>query len=170
MNDETEIMVEPSILTREFDAPRQLVFETWTQPEHLKHWNFPQKGFTCEYIRSDIKPGGSSLHRMMAPNGYEMWLLTKYEEISEPDGLVFRQYISNAAGEVLDNPMMPNWPKELQTTVILEEADGKTKLKLIWQPINPTQAEAECFESTRSQHSIGWGGGLDQLTIYLGTL
>ena len=165
-----EILVEPTILTREFDAPRQLVFEAWTQPEHLKNWMFPEKGFTCEYISADIRPGGSAHHKMIAPNGHEMWQLTKYEEVNEPEGLVFTQYFSNEAGDILPNPMMANWPKELRTSIILEEVNGKTRLKLIWQPINPTQEEAAAFENSRSQHGSGWGGGFDQLTAYLATL
>jgi uncharacterized protein YndB with AHSA1/START domain len=76
------IAVEPTVLTREYDAPKQLVFDTWTQPDHLKHWQFPFTGFKCEFARADITPGGSSLHKMTAPNGFEMWLLTKYESIT----------------------------------------------------------------------------------------
>lgn len=167
MSTPTEIVVEPSVITREFSAPKNLVFEAWTQSEHLKNWNFPQPGWTCEYTTDDIRPGGSSLHKMVSPNGHEMWLLTKYEEINEPDGLVFVQYMSNEAGDILPNPKMPDWPKELRTTIVLEESDGKTQLQLIWQPINPTQAEADCFESSRSQHENGWGGGLEQLKNYL---
>lgn len=169
MSNDNEISVKPSILTREFDAPRKLVFEAWTQVEHLKNWMFPQKGFMCEYIFAEIKSGGSSLHKMIAPNGQAMWLLTKYEEVRSPDTLVFRQYNSNEAGDILPNPQMPNWPKELRTTVKLEEQNGKTKLQLIWQPINPTKEEAAAFEASRSQHGKGWGGGFDQLAIYLGT-
>jgi len=107
---------------------------------------------------------------MIAPNGHEMWLLTKYEEVNSPETLVFRQYNSSEAGDILPNPQMPNWPKELRTTIKLEEVDGKTKLQLIWQPINPTKEEAEAFEASRSQHGKGWGGGFEQLTTYLGTL
>ncbi len=170
MSSDNEISVVPSILIREFHAPRQLVFDAWTQVEHLKNWMFPQKGFTCEYLSAEIKPGGSSLHKMIAPNGHEIWLLTKYEEVYSPEALVFRQYNSNESGDILPNPQMPNWPKELRTTIKLEEVDGKTKLQLIWQPINPTKEEAEAFEASRSQHGKGWGGGFDQLTTYLGTL
>ena len=170
MSNDNDITVEPSILTREFAAPRQLVFDAWTQVEHLEKWMFPQKGFTCKYVSAEIKPGGSSLHKMIAPNGHEIWLLTKYEEVYSPEALVFRQYNSNEAGDILPNPQMPNWPKELRTTIKLEEVDGKTKLQLIWQPINPTKEEAEAFEATRSQHPKGWGGGFDQLITYLGTL
>src|SRR6266850_219094 len=170
MSSDNEISVVPSILIREFHAPRQLVFDAWTQVEHLKNWMFPQKGFTCEYVSAEIKPGGSSLHKIIAPNGHEIWLLTKYEEVNSPETLVFRQYNSNEAGDILPNPQMPNWPKELRTTIKLEEVDGKTKLQLIWQPINPTKEEAEAFEASRSQHPKGWGGGFDQLITYLGTL
>ena len=170
MSNDNKITVEPSILTREFNAPRHLVFDAWTQVKHLKNWMFPQKGFTCEYVVADIKPGGSSLHKMIAPNGREMWLLTKYEELNPPESLVFRQYMSNEAGDILPNTQMPNWPKEMRATIMLEEVEGKTKLQLIWQPLNPTKAEAEAFEASRSQHSKGWGGGFDQLTTYLGTL
>ena len=167
MSNDSKTTVEPTILTREFNAPKQLVFDAWTQVEHLKNWMFPFKGFTCEYVTADIKPGGSSLHKMIAPNGYEMWLLTKYEEVNPPESLVFRQYNSNEAGDILPNPQMPNWPKELRTTIKLEEVGGKTKLQLIWQPIRPTKEEADTFEASRSEHGKGWGGGLEQLDVYL---
>ena len=170
MSSDKEIMVEPMILTREFNAPRQLVFDAWTQPEHLKNWQFPQKGFICEYVTADIKPGGASLHKMITPNGHEMWLLTKYEEINPPESLVFRQYDSNEAGDILPNTHMPNWPKEMRATVKLEEVDGKTKMQFIWEPIDPSKEEAEAFAAARSQLGNGWGGGFDQLTTYLGTL
>lgn len=170
MSNDNKIAIQPTILTREYNAPRQLVFDAWTQPEHLKNWQFPFKGFKCEFASADIRPGGSSLHKMTTPNGFEMWLLTKYEEITPPESLVFRQYNSNEAGDILPNPQMPNWPRELRTTIKLDEVGGKTKLQLIWQPINPTEEEAEAFESSRSEHGKGWGGGLEQLDAYLGTL
>jgi len=166
--------VKPSIFTREFNAPKKLVFETWTQPEHLQHWMFPQKGFKCKYLTSDIRVGGSAHHKMIAPDGREIWQLTKYEEINPYDSLVFRQYNSNKAGEILapsvSMPHMPNWPKELRTTVIFDEVDGKTQLQLIWQPIGPSNEEVEAFEASRSQHVNGWGSGFEQLAAYLDRL
>lgn len=167
MSNDNEIIVEPTILTREYDAPIQLVYDAWIQTEHLKNWQFPQKGFICEYVSTDIKSGGSTHHKMIAPNGFEMWLLTKYEELKPPENLVFRQYISNEAGDILPNPQIPNWPKELRTTIKLKEIGNKTKLQLIWQPINPTKEEADAFEASRPDHDKGWGGGLDMLINYL---
>tara|TARA_Y100000588_G_C13591414_1_gene643076 strand:+ start:109 stop:408 length:300 start_codon:yes stop_codon:yes gene_type:complete len=99
-----------------------------------------------------------------------MWLLTKYEEIDPPERLVFRQYLSNEGGDIVPNPMMPNWPKELRTTILLEEEDGKTNLQLIWQPVDPSEAEEQAFEASRSQHGDGWGAGLEQPSAYLETL
>ncbi len=163
-------LVEPTTLTREYNAPMQLVFDAWTQPEHLKHWMFPFKGFTCEYHVADIRSRGSSLHKMTAPNGFEMWLLTKYEEVSSPDHLVFRQYVSNANGDILPNPQMPNWPSEMRTIIKLEDVSGRTRLQLIWQPVDPTREEIEAFDSSRPDHDKGWGGGLEQLEVYLDSL
>ena len=58
MSDETANAVAQSILTREFNARRQLVFDAWTQPDHLKNWMFPQSGWSNEYLSADIRPGG----------------------------------------------------------------------------------------------------------------
>jgi len=170
MTSDVEIQVEPTILTREYKAPRQLVFDAWTKTEHLQNWQFPFQGFKCEFISHEIHPGASTLHKMTAPNGFEMWLLTKYEKIIEPECIVFRQYNSNAKGEILPNPQNPNWPKELQTTINLKEDGDMTKLELIWQPINPSKEEAEAFEASRPDHDKGWGGGLEQLVAYLQSL
>lgn len=170
MKNNKGLSVEPTILTKEYNAPRQVVFDAWIMPEHLQNWQFPFKGFTCEFISADIRPGGSSLHKMTSPNGFEMFLLTKYEEINPPASLVFRQYNSNAAGDILPNPQVPNWPKEMRTTIRLEEINGKTKLELIWQPVDPSHEEAEVFEASRPEHDKGWGGGLAQLDTYLQTL
>lgn len=167
-NDNT---VKPSILTREFNAPKKLVFEAWTQPEHLQHWMFPQKGFSCEYVTADIREGGTAHHKMISADGREMWQLTKYEEINPFDSLVFRQYNSNEAGEIVPNsksmPHMPDWPQELRTRVELVEVDGITQLTLIWQPVSPSEQEAKTFEASRSQHVNGWGSGFEQLAEYL---
>ena len=170
MSNESEIQVKPCVITRDFDAPKKLVFDAWTKIEHLVNWNFPMKGVTCEYTKTDIKSGGFSLHKMIFPNGHEMWLLTRYEELNEPDSLVFRQYMSNEAGDILPNKMMPDWPKEMQASILLEEVEGKTRMTFTWKPIDPTQAEADCFEKAGEQGGKGWGSAMDILAEYLGTV
>ncbi|UAB71884.1 SRPBCC domain-containing protein [Vibrio sp. SCSIO 43132] len=164
MNDQ---IVEPTILTREYDAPIQLVFEAWTKVEHLSKWMVPMPGVSCEFTKADIKAGGESLHKMTMPNGFEMWLYSKYLEIVEPHTVVFVQSVSNEQGEILPSPQMPSWPKEMKTTVKLEENGSKTKLQLIWEPVNASSEEVAAFDSSREQHGAGWGSGLESLEKYL---
>ena len=158
--------VEPSVMTREFDAPMQRVYEAWTDKRHLCRWQVPGPDVKCEYVSADIRSGGSALHRMIMPGGGEMWLLTCYHELDPYHTIVFTQYPSNPDGEILPPPM-PNWPKEIQATIRLSEEAGKTLMEFIWQPVNPTPEEAEAWEASRPQHGKGWGGAFELLSAYL---
>lgn len=163
--------IEPSVIIREFDAPRQLVFDAWTQVKHLNNWMFPMPGCQCEFVSADIKDGGTSLHKISMPNGYEMWLFTKYEVVQPPDKLIFLQYMSNDQGEVVPNPQMPDWPRDMVATLNFEEIDArKTRLTFSWEPRNPTDKELAAFEASRADHHRGWGSGMDQLVTYLATI
>jgi uncharacterized protein YndB with AHSA1/START domain len=165
----TEIIVEPSILTRDFYAPMQLVYEAWTQEDHLCQWQVPNASITCIYKSADIRTGGSAFHKMVMQNGNEMWLLTQYHELHPYHTVVFTQYESNENGEIIP-PSMPNWPGEIRATIKLNETNGITSMKFIWQPVNPTKEEAEAWEVSRSQHGKGWGGSFELLAGYLAKL
>lgn len=161
----------PSEIIREFNAPRQLVFDAWTKVKHLNNWMFPMPGCSCEFISADIRSSGSSLHKITMPNGHEMWLFTKYEEVISPERLVFLQYFSNENGDIVPMPHMANWPKDMLATLLFEEpSEGKTKLTFLWEPRDPSPEELEAFESSRSEHGNGWGAGMDQLHSYLESL
>jgi len=160
--------VAPSIIVREFNAPRQLVFDAWTQVKHLNNWMFPMPRCTCQFVSANIVDGGDSLHKITMPDGNEMWLLTKYEEVVPPERLVFLQYFSNQSGDVLTMPHIPNWPKHMLATLHFEESTAnRTKLTFRWEPRNASAAELSAFESTRSDHNKGWGAGMDQLHNYI---
>lgn len=161
----TQINVRPSILEREYAAAPDVIFDAWTKPELLQQWMFPMPGCTCDYTQADIRPGGTSLHKITMPNGNAMWLLTKYEEVQRPDKLVFFQYMANEAGDIQPNTHMPNWPKDMRLTLTLEPKGDGTKLILAWEPHNPTEAEAKVFDEMRDQN--GWASGLDQLERFL---
>lgn len=163
------ITVEPSILSRDFNAPMQLVYEAWTQESHLCNWQVPNAEIVCEYKFSDIRTGGSALHKMVMPNGNEMWLLTHYQELDPYTTIVFIQYQSNENGDIMPPPM-PNWPREIKATIKLSETNGVTHMQFIWQPVNPTKEEAESWEASRSQHGKGWGGSFELLAGYLAKL
>ena len=85
---------EPSISDRElvvervYDAPRDLVWETWTDPKHLDRWWGPN-GFRNETHSMDLRAGGSWRYTMHGPDGKDWVNWIRYEEISRPDRLVY---------------------------------------------------------------------------------
>ncbi len=76
------------VITREFDAPRELVFKAWTDPKHLARWWGP-KGFTNPVCDWDARPGGKIYDVMRAPNGQDFPMGGEFREIVAPERLVF---------------------------------------------------------------------------------
>lgn len=163
-----EKSIEPAVIVREFEAPRELVFDAWTKVEHLNQWMFPMPGCQCEFVSANIENDGTSLHKITMPNGHEMWLFTKYEEVRSPEKLVFLQYMSNESGDIVENLFMPGWPKDMLATLHFESlTQSRTKITFYWEPRNPTDQELAVFEASRADHHKGWGAGMDQLVAYL---
>lgn len=76
------------VLTREVDAPRELVWKLWTTPEHLTHWWGPT-GFTTITQEIDIRPGGRWRFIMRGPDGRDYPNLVEYLEVVENERLAF---------------------------------------------------------------------------------
>jgi len=156
----------PAVITRTYQAPIAAVFNAWTDARHLCQWQRPNDKVSCEYLYADIRTGGSALHKMVMPNGHEMWLLTRYLDVSSPNRLVFVQYESNPEGEQL-SPAMPNWPPEIQATVTLSESAEGTIMEFRWQPVHPTAEQAAAWEAAKGGALGGWDSGFVQLERYL---
>jgi uncharacterized protein YndB with AHSA1/START domain len=77
------------VTTRVFDAPRELVFKMWTEPEHIVHWYGPD-GFTDTVYEMDVRPGGAWRHTMHGPDGVDYKNDSVYLEVVPPERLVFR--------------------------------------------------------------------------------
>ena len=75
------------VITREFAAPRELVFKAWTDPKHLAQWWGP-KGFTNPVCEWDARPGGKIYDVMRAPNGADYPMGGEFREIVPPERLV----------------------------------------------------------------------------------
>ena len=60
------------VINRTFDAPLDVMFEMWTDPKHFSQW-LPPTGFKMEFIRSDIKPGGSTFYFMTGGERQDVW-------------------------------------------------------------------------------------------------
>src|SRR4051794_25044239 len=85
------------VVTRVFDAPRDLVFKAWTEPERLKHWWGP-KGFTLFACEIDPRPGGDFHYGMRSPDGRAMWGKWVFREVVPPERLVFLASFSDEQG------------------------------------------------------------------------
>src|SRR5260370_95379 len=91
-NEEQEL-----VLTREFDAPRELVLKVWTDPKHVAQWWGP-RGFTNPVCELDAKPGGAIRIHMRGPNGIVYPMTGAYQEVVEPERLVFISAALERAG------------------------------------------------------------------------
>ncbi len=107
------------VVERQFIAPRTLMFQVFTRPEHLKRWWAPQP-YTIPVCTIDLRPDGIWHYCMRSPEGQDHWARSVYNEIVPPKKLV---YTSTFADEHA-NPIAG--VPEYLTTVIFTEEVGKT--------------------------------------------
>jgi uncharacterized protein YndB with AHSA1/START domain len=120
------------IITRIFDAPRELVWKAWTEPEQLMRWWGP-KSFTSPVCKIDLRVGGVYLYCMRSPEGQDYWNTGVYKEIIPMERLVYTDSFADEKGNVVPAThygMSADFPFELLVTVAFEELDGKTKMTL----------------------------------------
>lgn len=144
-------------LDRVFDAPRELVWQAWTDPEILHNWYGP--GAETTIHKFDLQPGGLWLNEMKW-GGSSNFQKVVFQEVTAPSLLVWHHYSStDAEWNDAPNPMMADWPHLLLTTVIFEDLGSKTKVSLSQVPMDASDAEIACFEMAMSGMDKGWGGG-----------
>ncbi len=156
----------PFVITRTFNAPRDLVWKAWTKRESLMQW-FGPKGFTMPICTLDLKPGGSFHYCLRSADGMEMWGKWIFREIVKPERIVLVQHFSDKDGGITRHPMAPDWPAETLSTMTLTEHAGKTTLTLRWAAYNATEIERKVFDTSLASMEQGWGGTFEQLTAYL---
>ncbi len=158
------------VISRTFAAPRELVWQAWTECEHLKRW-FGPKGSSLASAKLDLRPGGS-LHYSMSGQGMEIWGRWVFREIDRPNKLVFVSSFSNALGGISPSPFpgLENFPPEVLTTVTFVDHAGISKGTVITveaRPINETVAQRDFFTSFHGSMRQGWTGTLEQLAEFL---
>ena len=154
------------IITRTFDAPRELVFNLWSDPNHLRRWWGP-KGCTIGFCNMDLRPGGQLLYSLRKADGSEMWGKFVYREILPPERIVFVSSFSDPQGSIVRPSFNPQWPLEVLNTLTLSEQFGLTRLTLLGVPLNATAEEWDVFEGMLMSLHQGFTGTFDQLEEYL---
>ncbi len=104
------------VITRVFDAPRELVFDAWIDPQHVASWWGP-KGFTTTIHHMDVRPGGEWRFIMHGPDGIDYPNKIVYLEIARPERLVYDH------GDEGD-------PAHFRATVTFEKQGDKTRLTM----------------------------------------
>src|SRR5687767_7564343 len=102
------------VITRVFDAPRELVFKAWTEPEHFMRWWGP-RGFTAPVCNIDARPGGVFHCCMRSPEGQDFWSKGTYREVVPPERIVVTDSFADAEGNIVSAShygMSPDWPLE----------------------------------------------------------
>lgn len=123
---------EDIVVVRVFDAPRELVWKAWSEPQHFQRWWGP-KGFTSPSATMDFRVGGRYHWCMRSPDGREMWTTGVYREIITPQRLVYTDSPADAHGNAVP-PSYLGMPGDTivegLVTVTLDDEGGKTKLTL----------------------------------------
>lgn len=140
------------VITRVFDAPRALVYEAWTKPEHAKQWMAP-RGMSVAEWENDARVGGTWRMVMGPAEGPEHRVTGKNLEVVPPDRLVFTH-------AWLDDDGKPG--HETVCTVTFVESEGKTTMTF-------QQATFQSVED-RNGHREGWGQSFDNLAERVASL
>lgn len=104
------------VVTRVIDAPRELVFEAFTKPEHVTQWMLGRSGWTMPVCEIDLRPGGAWHFVWRKDDGSEMEMRGEYREIAAPERLVSTESWGS------------DWPETVNTLILTEE-EGKTKIE-----------------------------------------
>jgi uncharacterized protein YndB with AHSA1/START domain len=123
---------EQILITREFDAPKHLVYRAWTTPELVKRWWSGHQG-EMTIVEIDLRVGGSWRYVMVADGGHEVAFHGEYREI------VPNQRIVNT--EVYEMPGAPEGEGALNI-VTFTEVDGRTTLTLLVQAASKQDRDA----------------------------
>ena len=154
-------------ISRILAAPRSLVYQCFTDPNHMQHWWGP-KGFKVIKSAMDLRVGGTYHYGLQSPNGQVIWGRFIFREIVAPERLVFINGFSDEAGGLTRHPMAENWPLELLSTFLFEEQpEARTKFTIRWQPWNANAEERAAFAAGQASMTGGWSGTLEQLEAYL---
>jgi uncharacterized protein YndB with AHSA1/START domain len=152
-------------LTREFDAPRELVFNAFAEAEALAEWWGPV-GYKMTITQLDFKPQGKCIFKM--ENGADvMWARLLFGKIIKPELIEITVSFSNEEGGITRAPFFDSWPLEILNVFTLTEKAGKTTITTKSYPVNAVEAEVVSFNQNRSSFKGGLTASLEKLEQYL---
>lgn len=149
-------------IERTLEAPTDLVWRMWTDPEHFAAWYGPT-GATIPVAKMDVREGGTRLicMEMETPGGpMQMWFTGEYREVVEHERLVYTEAMSDQSGNVLsaaEAGMPEGHPTTTEVIVELSDVGGRTLMVMTHVGV-----------PAESPGATGWGMAFDKLATYVG--
>lgn len=152
------------VIERSFDAPADVLWRMWTDPEHFAAWYGPT-GATIPVAKLDVRAGGQRLvgMEMQTPSGaMQMWFTGEFVDVVENRRLVYTESMADEDGNVktaADMGMPEGHPTTTEVRVELSEADGRT-----------TMVMTHAGVPADSPGAAGWNMAFDKLESHVGTV
>jgi uncharacterized protein YndB with AHSA1/START domain len=152
--------VDTVVIERSFDAPVELIWQMWTDPDHFAAWYGPE-GASVPVAKMDVRVGGTRLVCMevQTPGGpMQMWFTGEYREVRENERLVYTESICDEHGNVLsasDAGMPEGHPTTTEVRVTLDDIDGRTRIVVTHAGL-----------PSGSPGAAGWTTALDKLATH----
>ena len=149
------------VIERTLDAPADLIWQMWTEPEHFKAWYGPD-GASIPEAKMDVRVGGTRLvgMTMETPNGtMQMWFTGEYREVVEHQRLVYTESMCDENANILspaDMGMPEGHPTTTEIIVELEDMGGRTKMTVTHVGV-----------PAGSPGAAGWTMAFDKLALYV---
>jgi len=154
---------EANVHSRVLDAPRELVWKAWTEPERFRRWWGP-RGYTSPVTETDPRVGGRFFWGMRPPDGRTFYITGVFREVVAPKRFVLTKSFAEADGTAVPASrygVPGDWPLETVLSVTLEERDGRTGM---------TVREEGIPEVMRGPNEEGMREALEKLAEYLKTI
>jgi uncharacterized protein YndB with AHSA1/START domain len=143
------------VAARVFEAPRELVWKAYTEPEHIRQWMLGYEGWTMAVCEVDLRPGGAYRYAWRNEDGEELTISGVHKEVEPPERLVATESWGWGG----------DWPEALNT-IVLDEEDGRTTLTVTVR--YPSQEARDAALATGM--TDGWSQSYDWLDEHLGSL
>lgn len=150
--------IDALIITRIFDAPREMVWKAWTEPETFMKW-WGQKDYTSTVCNLDLRVNGSYHSNMVSSDGKVFWSKGTYLELIPNEHILCTDSFSDEEGNIIsasEYGMTGEWPDVLKVSIDFEDAEsGKTKMTLNHIGMPEGQMKEMC--------GAGWQESFDKL-------